>query len=126
MRRRVFLKEAVPMPKPGRKADHKHIGFRVPLDLYNDYLTVAEARGIDLTALLNWVLAEFRPVLLLKHAQHQAAMLRVHLIDPYKSPAEDGQESAALASANSVLQQMEQLAAILQNRPVNEEARRTA
>src|SRR5207249_590201 len=61
----------------GRKAKAmKHVGFRIPLHLYEEYFRVAEARSIDLTALFILVLNEFRPMLLLKHAKHQAAMLR--------------------------------------------------
>jgi hypothetical protein len=63
------------MARGGRKAkDTKHVGFRMPLDLYGDYLAVAEARGVDLTALFCWALSEFRPALLLRHEAHRAAL----------------------------------------------------
>ena len=53
------------MAKGGRKSkEMKHVGFRMPLDVYQDYVMIAESRGVDLSAVFNWTLHEFRPTLL--------------------------------------------------------------
>ena len=65
------------MAKSGRKTQEmKHVSFRMPTDVHADYVRVAESRGIDLSALLNWVTAEFRPVLLMRLAANDVGMLR--------------------------------------------------
>ena len=115
------------MANSGIKGEQmKHVGFRMPLDVYHDYLAVAEARGIDLTALLNWVTAEFRPALLLKHAQHQTAMLRATLADPQQNRVDDANAANAIASVNDLIRQMQELLAVLQRRPGGDGAREAA
>jgi hypothetical protein len=65
------------MSKPGRKTQEtKQVSFRMPADVYHDYAAAAESRGVDLSALLNWVVTEFRPALLLREAHHAGAMLQ--------------------------------------------------
>jgi len=65
------------MAKPGRKVqDTKQVSFRMPTAVYEDYAAAAESRGVDLSALLNWVVVEFRPALLLREAHHASAMLQ--------------------------------------------------
>jgi hypothetical protein len=65
------------MTKTGKKTlDMRHVSFRMPADVHQDYVAVAQSRGVDLSALLNWVLIEYWPVLLSKRADHGAAMLR--------------------------------------------------
>src|SRR5437868_1706478 len=66
-----------PMARTRRKtAGMRHVSFRMPAEVHEDYVAVAEERGVDLSALLNWVVVEYRPVLLLRRAEHGAAMLR--------------------------------------------------
>src|SRR5438067_1619973 len=67
----------VHMDKTGKKSlDMKHVSFRMPADVHHEYLAVAQSRGVDLSAVLNWVLIEMLPVLVLRRAEHAAAMLR--------------------------------------------------
>jgi hypothetical protein len=93
----------------------KHVGFRMPIHLYEEYCRVAEARSIDLTALFLWVLNEFRPMLLLKHAKHQAAMLRAAIEDPQPG-ATQADEPDMLAATNELLHQMDAVSALLRKR----------
>ena len=52
------------MPKVGRKTqDMRHVSFRMPADVHKDYVAVAESRGVDLSAVLNWVVVEDLPLL---------------------------------------------------------------
>jgi hypothetical protein len=65
------------MAKARRKTQEMHhVSFRMPADVYQDYLAMAESRGVDLSAVLNWVVVDYRPMLLLRRAEHGAAMLR--------------------------------------------------
>lgn len=48
--------------------------FRMPGDVYDDLAAVARSRGVDVSAMLNWILAEYRPALLKKRAEYENAM----------------------------------------------------
>jgi hypothetical protein len=47
----------------------------MPGEVFDDLAAVARSRGVDVSAILNWILAEYRPVLLKKRAEHEKAML---------------------------------------------------
>src|SRR5438552_19157779 len=57
----------------------KHLSFRVPADVHQDYVAVAESRGVDLSAVLNWLLTEYRPLALLLRAKNDALMLQARV-----------------------------------------------
>jgi len=40
-----------------------HLNLKVPAELKADYIAAASAKGIDLTALINQILAEARPAI---------------------------------------------------------------
>ena len=48
----------------------------MPRDLFDDLAVIAKWRGVDVSALLNWILAEYRPILL-KAATLEACASRV-------------------------------------------------
>jgi hypothetical protein len=65
------------MARTGKKTkEMRQVSFRMSVDTLDDYISVAKARGVDLSALLNWVLVEYRPLLLLRRAEHDVAMIR--------------------------------------------------
>jgi len=57
-----------------KSVEWKKFSFRVSQELYADYAKVAEFRGMDMSALLNWVLVEYRPTLLGDHARNIESM----------------------------------------------------
>jgi hypothetical protein len=115
------------MAKGGRKSkEMKHVGFRMPLDVYQDYVMIAESRGVDLSAVFNWTLHEFRPTLLLKHAQHQTAMLRAAVADPEQNAVEGGDKPDPLAALNDLVRQIQELASILHARSCKDDDRLAA
>jgi hypothetical protein len=64
------------MPKrTGERREIRSFSFRLPQDLFDDLETVAKFRGVDVSSLMNWVLTEYRPILLQKKAEQEAAML---------------------------------------------------
>jgi post-segregation antitoxin (ccd killing protein) len=60
------------MTRQRRKTES--LAARVPADLKADLAEVARARGMDLSALVNSILAEARPGLLRWLRQHQAEL----------------------------------------------------
>lgn len=112
--------------KPGRKTkEMHHVSFRMPADVYQDYVTVAEARGVDLSALLNWVVVEHRPQLLMRHAEHEMAMLRATTVGlPQTAQSPDQQE--ALSGFVELIRQLQEAAAKLSKRDVGEEKSKAA
>jgi len=91
----------------------KHVSFRMPADVHQDYVAVAESRGVDLSALLNWVVAEFRPVLLLRRAENEVGMARAVALGltPHLGSAIDPQE--ALKRLSELIAQLQDVASKL-------------
>ncbi len=86
------------MARTGRKTkEMRHVSFRMSADVHQDYVAVAESRGVDLSALLNWVLVEYHPLLLLRQAEHDAAMIRAAAAGLARNvgPGPDRQEAVA-------------------------------
>ncbi len=85
----------------------------MPADVHEDYVAVAGSRGVDLSALLNWVVVEYRPMLLLRSAEHQAGMLRAAVVGlPHgERVGPDAQE--ALSKVNEVIRQLQEVASKL-------------
>jgi hypothetical protein len=103
------------MAYTGRKAKNmKHVGFRMPLDLYDDYVAVAQSRGVDLSSVFNWTLNEFRPALLLNLAKHRAGMLRAAIADQQDDDRDE--RAIMLAALTEMLAKMDGFASIVQKR----------
>ena len=57
------------MPKRTPKGpETRPVSFRMPVAIYNDLAEVAASRGVDVSAILNWICAEYHPTLLLKRS----------------------------------------------------------
>lgn len=64
------------MPKrTGERQEARSFSFRIPKDVFDDLAAVARSRGVDVSGMLNWILAEYRPILLKKKAEHEKALL---------------------------------------------------
>ncbi len=50
------------------------VSFRMPVGVHRDLLAVADSRGADLSAVLNWICADALPVLLREKAEREAAI----------------------------------------------------
>src|SRR6266498_3832423 len=102
------------MAKTGRKSeDMRHVSFRMAADVHQDYIEIAQSRGVDLSAVLNWVLIEYWPVLLLRRAEHGAAMLRAIGANlPHPSVAGPDLQQT-LAKVNDVIRQLQDVASKL-------------
>ena len=100
------------MAKTGKKSiDMHHVSFRMPAAVHQDYLAVAESRGVDLSAVLNWVLVEYWPTLLLRRAEHGAAMLRAVTTG---MPLHEGPDPQVLsARLNELISQLQGVASRL-------------
>jgi hypothetical protein len=58
-----------------KRQEARSFTFRMPGDVFEDLAAVARARGVDVSAMLNWILAEYHPMLVKKRAEHEKAML---------------------------------------------------
>ena len=80
------------MPKKVEKRQEaRSFSFRMPGGVYDDLAAVARARGVDVSGILNWILAEFHPTLLEEKSKHETALLAAAESSPWKkmdSPAE--------------------------------------
>jgi Arc-like DNA binding domain len=64
------------MPKrTGKKEEARSFSFRMPQEVFDELAAVARSRGVDVSSMLNWILAEYRPILQKKKAEHEKAML---------------------------------------------------
>jgi hypothetical protein len=113
------------MARTGRKTkEMRHVSFRMPADVYQDYIAVAESRGVDLSALLNWVAVEYRPMLLLRRAENGAGMLRAAVVGlpPGAGVGPDPQQ--ALARVNELIRQLQEVASKLSAQMGSDDERR--
>ena len=98
------------------------VGMKTPPEARSD---VAKSRGVDLIALLNWVMVEYRPLLLLRRAEHGVAMLRAAATElPQRlAAAVDPRES--LNKVNELIDQLLEVASKL-SKQVDDQPRRAA
>ncbi len=102
------------MANAGKKTlEMRPVSFRMPADVHQDYVAVAQSRGVDLSALLNWVLIEFWPVLLLRRAEHGAAMLRAVGANLPQSMGAGPDPQETLAKVNGLIGQLQDVASTL-------------
>jgi len=59
------------MPKREKREAPRAFSFRMPGDVYDDLAAVARARGVDLSGVLNWIIAEYRPALVKERDEHE-------------------------------------------------------
>ena len=85
----------------------RHVSFRMPADVHQDYVAVAESRGVDLSALLNWVAVEYRPVLLMRRAENGAMMLRATVVGLPHGATVGPDPREALARLNDLIRQLQ-------------------
>jgi hypothetical protein len=96
----------------------------MPLDMYNDFSAVAEMRGVDMSGMMNWICAEYRPMLLKKKAEHEANMLEAAATNLRESIELSGQSERALGILRDLLKQLQDMYAMMSKRALDEDARR--
>jgi hypothetical protein len=102
------------MARSGRKTQEmRHVSFRMPADVHQDYVAVAESRGVDLSALLNWVVVEYRPLLLLRHADNRAGMLRAAAAGLPLNLGVGPDPQEAINRVNELIRQLQEVASKL-------------
>ncbi len=79
------------MPKRAEKREAtRSFSFRLPGATFRDLAAVARARGVDVSGVLNWLIAEARPALMKELAEHEAALMKAAASREWakKEPAE--------------------------------------
>ncbi len=107
-----------------RSPETRSVGFRMPLDLYNELAAVAEMRGVDMSGMLNWILSEYRPMLQKKKADYEAAMLEAAAKDLGENLTANGGTEKALTVLRNLLRQLQDLYAAVSKRALDEDERR--
>src|SRR5262245_64198439 len=100
------------------------VSFRMPMDMYNDMAAVAEMRGVDLSGMLNWMCAEYRPLLLKKKAEYEAALLDAASLRDRL--AASGQTGDALGVLRDLLKQLQDMYAAMMKQSLDNDGRRQA
>jgi hypothetical protein len=115
------------MPRLGRKTQEmRHVSFRMPADVHQDYVEIAESRGVDLSSMLNWVVVEYHPMLLLQRAEHRAGMLRAAVVGLTRGPVPGPDPQEALARLNELIRQLQDVASKLSKQVGGEQGRSAA
>ncbi len=96
----------------------------MPVGVYDDFVSVAETRGVDVSGLLNWMCAEYRPTLLKKKADYEAAMLEAAAASLRENLASPGESRKALGVLRDLLKQLQDMYAALSKRALDEDERR--
>jgi hypothetical protein len=102
----------------------RSVSFRMPRSLYDELTAVAEMRGVDLSGMLNWICAEYRPILLKKRAEYEAAMLEAAAADLRENLSAPGGTGKALGVLRDLLRQLQDLYAAVAKRALDEDERR--
>jgi len=113
------------MTKRAQKGyETRSVSFRMPLDVYNDLTAVAEMRGVDMSGMLNWIVAEFRPMLLKKKAEYEVAMLEAAASNLRENLTAAGGTDKALGILRDLLRQLQDIYATMAKRALDEDERR--
>jgi hypothetical protein len=87
---------------------------------------VAAGRGVDLSAVLNWICVEHLPQLLQKEAERKRALLRATLVQLPDTLASEAGSEEALSLVREILRQMQDVYASLSKRVLEEDERKSA
>lgn len=101
----------------------RSVAFRMPLHLYNEFSAVAESRGVDMSGLLNWMCAEYRPTLLKKRAEYEANMLEAMQASLRENLASPEGTRKALGALRDLLKLLQDMYAELTKRALDEDER---
>jgi hypothetical protein len=104
----------------------RSVSFRMPFDLYNEFSAVAESRGVDMSGLLNWMCADYRPRLLQSKAEYEARMLEAAAANLRENLAAGGGTDKALGVLRDLLKQLQDIYAEMMKRSLDEDERRRA
>lgn len=88
---RTLQRKEFAMPKRAEKREAtRSFSFRLPGATFRDLAAVARARGVDVSGVLNWLIAEARPALMKELAEHEAALMKAAASREWakKEPAE--------------------------------------
>jgi hypothetical protein len=97
------------------------VSFRMPRDMYTDMVAVAELRGVDLSGMLNWMCAEFRPRLLKQKAEYEAALLDAASLRDRLASA--GKTGDALSVLRDLLEQLQEMYAAMMKQSLDDDRR---
>jgi hypothetical protein len=95
----------------------------MPVTVYNELSAVAEERGVDLSAVLNWICVEQLPHILRKEAERKQALLQATAAKVPNALASEAGTGEALGLVRELLKQMQDVYAGLSKRALEEDER---
>jgi hypothetical protein len=63
------------MSQEGKRGEVKPVSFKMPMHVYAVVQAAAAARGVDVSSVLNWIIAQHLPTLVRAEAQRESSML---------------------------------------------------
>lgn len=81
-------------------------------------------RGVDMSAMLKWIRAEYRPMLLKKKAEYETRMLEAAATSLRENLAASGGTQKTLGVLRDLLQQLQDMYAEMTKRLLDEDARK--
>jgi len=105
------------MPNSTKSQKMRAVSFRMLADVHQDYLMVAQSHGVDMSALLNWVLVEMWPVLLLGQFEYRTTLARALAVNLPPLAAEGTGHPEVAARLNALIGQLQDLARKLEPIP---------
>lgn len=108
------------MAKRQPREDLRTFSFRLPGDAYDDMAAVARARGVDISGVLNWIIAGALPGLRKERAAYEKALLEATESREWErlGPAE------ALRTLRELLGKLQDEYAALSKRALGQDERR--
>jgi hypothetical protein len=97
--------------------------FRMPGEVFDVLSAVAKARGVDVSAVLNWVLSGSMPNLIREKADHEEAMMKVATSKVWARHSSPGE---ALEVLRDLLAELQAEYGKLVKRAIDEGERRVA
>ncbi|HEX5270068.1 MAG TPA: hypothetical protein VFW33_06265 [Gemmataceae bacterium] len=91
--------------------------------MFDDLAAVARSRGVDVSAMLNWILAEYRPTLIKKRAEYEQAMREAVASREWESAASP---SESLRALRELLGKLQDEYAAMSKRVLDKDERRAA
>src|SRR5262245_15647124 len=103
------------MPKRAhRGTETRPVSFRMPVAVYTELSEIAEGRGVDLSAILNWICVEHLPQLRQKEADRKKALIKAKSSELSEALSLDAAGTGkALDAVRELLKQMQDVYAAL-------------
>ena len=111
------------MPKRAEKLEApRSFSFRMPQDVYDDLAAVARARNVDVSGVLNWIIAEHRPRLVKERDEYEKKLQEAVAAREWEKMG----SAEALRTLRDLLRHLQDEYAALSEKVLSKDERRAA